>query len=206
MFIKTFVVLLVLSSLLLSLESSLESSLEWNFALNVTLVPPLELLHILSTYTNDPVRIEHDSSSNYHAALMRKIPLSDPPIYRGNPPGNDAVIGLAAYKNFHNGFRRLIGSLRSTLYDGHIILGVHKDISNSELDFLKRMDVTIYIIDIVDCDSSIVKGSENVKGTIRGKCSKGLENLKLEWGTFHHYQYHHHHHHHHRHNHNHHHR
>jgi hypothetical protein len=46
------------------------------------------------------------------------------------------------------------------------------------------MDVTIYIIDIVDCDSSILEDNENIKGAIRGKCSKGLETLKLEFGRY----------------------
>ena len=166
------------------LIQSLSKSFESNFAQNVTLEAPIELLRILSTYMNDPVQTLSDVERNLKDAAMRKIPSFDPPIYRGNPPGKDAVIGLAAFKNFQNGFRRLIGSLRSSLYDGHIILGVHKDISNAEIDFLKRMDVTIYIVEFVECDQKILENVEKVKGTIRGKCSKGLENLKLEWGRY----------------------
>ena len=63
------VYLLVLPSLLTSLES------DSSFALNVSLVPPIELLHALSKYTNDPVRIENDAKTNYHDALMRKLSL-----------------------------------------------------------------------------------------------------------------------------------
>ena len=180
------VTILVLTLLLLPLLlSSLPSVDESNSqAQNVTLIPPIELLHILSTYTNDPVIIQDDVVINMNNAMMRKIPSPDPPLHRASPPGRDAVIGLAAFKSFSNGFRRLIGSLRSTLYDGHILLGVHKEISASEIDFLKRMDVTIYIVDFVDCDKSILEDGEQTKGAIRGKCSKGLETLKLEWGRY----------------------
>ena len=173
--------LLLLPLLLSSLPSVDESNSQ---AQNVTLIPPIELLHILSTYTNDPVIIQDDVVINMNNAKMRKIPSCDPPLHRAFPPGRDAVIGLAAFRSFSNGFRRLIGSLRSTLYDGHILLGVHKEISASEIDFLKRMDVTMYIVDFVDCDKSILEDGEQTKGAIRGKCSRGLETLKLEWGRY----------------------
>jgi hypothetical protein len=37
--------------------------------------------------------------------------------------GNDAVMGLAAYAKNMRAFKRIVGSLRATGYDGHIILG-----------------------------------------------------------------------------------
>ena len=178
------IITIIIVIIYLILIESLTTSPESNFAQNVTLEAPIELLNILSNYMNDPVQILNDVEINLKDASMRKLPLFDPPIHRANPPGKDAVIGLAAFKNFQNGFRRLIGSLRSTLYDGHIILGVHKDISKVEIDFLKRMDVTIYIIEFVECDKKILENNEQVKGIIRGKCSIGLENLKLEWGRY----------------------
>lgn len=178
------IVLLYLSQLPLLL-SSLHDPIELtNFAQNVSLIPPIDLLKILSTYTNDPLRVADDVISNLNDASNRKIPPFEQPLHRAQSPGHDAVIGLAAFPSFLNGFRRLIGSLRSTLYDGHIILGVSKDISKSEIDFLIRMDVTMYIVDIVDCDKSILQDNEQIKGAIRGKCSTGLEKLKLEWGRY----------------------
>ena len=38
-------------------------------------------------------------------------------------------------------------------------------------------------VEFVECSEVISVGGP-VKGAIRGKCSKGLENLKLEWGRF----------------------
>ena len=83
--------ILVLLPLLSSLPSLDES---YSQAQNVTLIPPIELLHILSTYTNDPVVIQDDVVVNMNNAMMRKIPSCDPPLHRASPPGNDAVIGL----------------------------------------------------------------------------------------------------------------
>ena len=99
------------------------------------------------------------------------------------PPGVDAIMGLAAYPRNIRTFRRLVGSLRSTGYDGHIILGVSDRIPMSEENYLIKMDVTMYTVEMVSCDESISVGGE-VKGNIRGKCSRGLERLKLEWGRF----------------------
>ena len=128
-------------------------------------------------------------------------------LHEAHPAGNDAVMGLAAYKGIDliylmqiftyslcissprdisgniRAFKRIVGSLRATGYDGHIILGVSKDISTEEIAYLKENQVTMYIVDFVECDDTISTGGA-VKGAIRGKCSKGLENLKLEWGRF----------------------
>jgi hypothetical protein len=93
-------------------------------------------------------------------------------------------MGLAAYpRNSMGIFVRLVGSLRNTGYDGHIILGVHKDISQGEQDYLQKMDVTQYVVEFAPCDASLATeaGGNNV---VRGHCSKGLEKLKLEWGRF----------------------
>lgn len=92
-------------------------------------------------------------------------------------------MGLAAYPRNIRTFRRLVGSLRSSGYDGHIILGVSDKIPLQEENYLIKMDVTMYTVEMVECDESISVGGP-VRGNIRGKCSRGLERLKLEWGRF----------------------
>jgi hypothetical protein len=90
-------------------------------------------------------------------------------------------MGIAYFKGFLPGFKRFVGSLRYYKYDGHIILGVHPDISSKEFEYLKRMNVTMYSVHASDCDPASL-GREKVKGNIRGRCTKGLETLKMEWG------------------------
>ena len=116
-----------------------------------------------------------------------KAPVEKPNglMHRANPPGSNAIVGLAAYPNNMRTWVRLIGGLRQTGYDGHIIFGVHKDIPDTEQEYLKEMDVTYYSVQMVDCDESVVaiEANGNVPN-IRGKCAKGLERLNLEWGRF----------------------
>ena len=97
--------------------------------------------------------------------------------------GRNAVIGLALYHNFFSGFSRLVGSLRHYGYDGHIILGVNPQLPLEELEFLKRNKVTLYGVEASECDSSALNGRQE-RGMIRGKCSKDIPNLKLEWGRY----------------------
>ena len=137
-------------------------------------------------YTNEPVNDETDESQ----AKLRKL-LSEPvpqPVglrHRASPPGRDAILGLAAYPKNMGTFTRLVGSLRNTGYDGHIIFGVHIDIPQEEEDYLKQMDVTYYMVEFVDCDPSILVGGANTgRDAVRRKCGKGYERLTLEWGRF----------------------
>ncbi len=81
----------------------------------------------------------------------------------------------------------MVGSIRASGYDGHIILGVHTEMPQKERDYLIAMDVTMYQVEFVDCDESVLKKDESGRsggGAIRGKCSRGLETLTLEWGRF----------------------
>ncbi len=137
-------------------------------------------------YTNKPfvgLSTTTQVQSRLEKAMQRPINTPYGLRHQANPPGADAVMGLAAYPRNMKTFRRLVGSLRHTGYDGHIILGVHSKIPLNEENFLIKMDVTMYNVEMVVCDESISTGG-NVKGNIRGKCSTGLENLKLEWGRF----------------------
>jgi hypothetical protein len=139
-------------------------------------------------YVNLPVFPRGVTRKAIDAAVQQamKLPV-DPPLgllHQGTPSGNDVIMGLAAYPNNSLGiFRKLVGSLRNTGYDGHIILGVHKDISQQEQDYLKQMDVTQYVVEFAACDASLGPKDDG-NYVVRGHCSKGLEKLKLEWGRF----------------------
>jgi hypothetical protein len=103
------------------------------------------------------------------------------------PPGHDAILGLASYPNgFATGWRRLVGSLRQTGYAGHVIMGVHPDIPPEERDYLDRMGVTYYAIEVSNCTPAILDGISDAggKNAVRAKCSTGLEDMKLEWGRY----------------------
>ena len=135
-------------------------------------------------YSNHPP-VPFDNIVQKSAEEASKRTVSQPYGLRhmAFPSGQDAVMGLAVYYNNLRLFRRVVGSLRFTGYDGHIILGVSPKLTLKEEEYLKRMNVTYYTVYIVDCDLSISVG-RNVSGLVRGKCSKGLERLKLEWGRF----------------------
>jgi len=132
-------------------------------------------------YINKPLYSADPGSVNKAMELAIDKPYGL--LHTGHPPGKDAVMGLAAYPRNLRAFRRLVGSLRATGYDGHIILGVSAKIPMIEENYLIKMDVTMYKVDIINCDESISTGGP-VKGNIRGKCARGLEKLKLEWGRY----------------------
>jgi len=138
------------------------------------------------SYTNMPVNDEtEESRTKLHQLISESVP---PPVglrHRASPPGHDAILGLAAYPRNMGTWKRLVGSLRNTGYDGHIIFGVHSEIPQAEEVYLKEMDVTYYEVEFVDCDESILVGRANAgKDPVRTKCAKGYERLTLEWGRF----------------------
>jgi hypothetical protein len=101
-----------------------------------------------------------------------------------DPPGNNAIVGLASYPKFMDGWRKLVGSLRMNGYDGHIIVGVNKDIPEDEREYLDKMGVTYYAVQTANCSSSILNEDEDTSNKVRSVCSHGLEDLKLEWGRY----------------------
>ncbi|KAL7546713.1 hypothetical protein ACHAWF_010040 [Thalassiosira exigua] len=100
------------------------------------------------------------------------------------PPGPNAILGLASYPEFMDGWRKLVGSLRINGYDGHIIMGVNPAIPTDERDYLDRMGVTYYAVEASNCLAAILDGSSDTDNTVRAKCSRGMEDLKLEWGRY----------------------
>ena len=101
------------------------------------------------------------------------------------PPSSNAIVGLASYPKFMNGWRKLVGSLRTNGYEGHIILGVNPNIPQDERNYLDKMGVTYYAIELANCTSTILEGiTSTTNNEVRAKCSVGLETLKLEWGRY----------------------
>ena len=114
-------------------------------------------------------------------AIARKVDKPLGLMHEGIPPGRDAVMGLASYKGGGDIFRTLVGSLRTSGFDGHIILGVHPSISDDDQAYLAKMDVTFYAIEMVPCDKSISDGGTD---GVRNSCSRGIEHLTIEKSRF----------------------
>ena len=133
---------------------------------------------------NQPAKPETDR----HVRELMSEPVPDPAevlLHKApTPPGPNAIVGLASYKEFMRGWRKLVGSLRINGYDGHIILGVNKDMPQRERIYLDAMGVTYYAIETANCSASILDGTSSTTNSVRGTCSRGLEDLKLEWGRY----------------------
>ena len=164
-------------------------------AANGTFTPQSFLGRDWRGYVNVPLVSANGEDAGEESAVERaSSALVDPPaetlLHRGKQRGRgkDVVMGLACYPgDFMFGFRILIGSLRYTGYGGHIILGVHPNISREERAYLNRMDVTYYAVELAVCDPRIfVEGEESGEKSegVRGWCTRGLETLRMEWGRY----------------------
>lgn len=148
---------------------------------------PVNLLANFSFQTEMKILIIH-----FVLLLLLHIPgfrfsLVPTPLHKSTATGENTVLGLASYpKNSLKLFKRLIGSLRNSNFQGHVILGVHPTISELEVEYLKRNQVTMYVVEAVSCEEKSIPRttSKRKSPTIRSKCAKGLETLKLEWGRY----------------------
>lgn len=78
-------------------------------------------------------------------SIARKVDEPHGLMHQGTPPGHDAVMGLATYpEDDVEVFRKLVGSLRTAGFDGHIILGVTPSISDRVKSYLIKMDFLWY--------------------------------------------------------------
>jgi len=146
----------------------------------------IQLKQIPDNYSNvPPFQLSNEEQKQMEQLLNEPVGEPNGLLHKANPPGSNVVMGLAAYPKNMGCWKRLVGSLRNSGYDGHIIFGVHKEIPQDEQDYLKEMDVTSYIVDFVDCDSSVLGGeAKGGSAAVRGKCAKGIEKLNLEWGRY----------------------
>lgn len=146
-------------------------------------------------YRNDPLEYIPASKARFAKAMQLEAAAATDLLYEAplsHLGSTNAVVGLASYPYFFSGFQRLVGSLRASNYSGHIILGVSDMISTAEFEYLKSMHVTLYTVTIADCDEAVFgttatkkSGGKSVAGQLmRGKCTRGLEHLKVEMGRF----------------------
>ena len=78
------------------------------------------------------------------------------------PPSSNAILGLSSYPTFKDGWLKLVGSLRTNGYEGHIIVGVHPEIPQDERDYLDKMGGELFIF------SSVVRFM--FSNSIQSKC------------------------------------
>lgn len=124
-----------------------------------------------------------DIQSRVKRAIARKVEEPFGLMHQGHPPGHDVVMGLASWpSSAMNVFTTLVGSLRYSGFDGHIILGVHPNISQDEQSYLAKMDVTFYAVHVVPCAAAI--SGDSGDNAVRSNCAKGTEYLTLEKGRF----------------------
>ena len=134
-------------------------------------------------YSNvPPFPITDEDTGRIDRATKALVGSPNGLMHKANPPGSNAIAGLAAYPENMKTWVRVVGGLRQAGYEGHIIFGVHKDIPDAEQEYLKEMDVTYYSVNIVPCHKSVLAGA--TKNAVRGKCAQGLEKLNLEWARY----------------------
>jgi len=154
---------------------------------NVVFTPDNVLNGELDRYVSFPVFDDNVTYENIQErvqkSIARKVDLPFGLMHQGMPPGKDAVMGLATYGDDDvEVFRKLVGSLRTSGFDGHIILGVTPSIKDNVKSYLIKMDVTFYGIEKVTCDKSITDGKDGTN--VRNTCAKGTDNLTIEKGRF----------------------
>jgi hypothetical protein len=132
-------------------------------------------------YINRPIHCPK-CNKQVEEAVKREIPK---PIGLDNEAqnrGNDVVVSFVTVTfMYKKHFGRLIESLRYSGYDGHIILGVHQDIPEASMTYLKENNVTVYKAESGPCQ----KPTSNVKLPKKQlKCYKSLETFPVEWGRY----------------------
>ena len=90
--------------------------------------------------------------------------------------GLAAGYGLGVYKSF-------VGSLRSTGYDGNIILGIAPNPSSDVVSYLEKQNVTTYQVEKGNCT---YKGYPQVNGRPSEDqvCSVNYPDYKIQWSRF----------------------
>ena len=95
----------------------------------------------IENYINLPTMFNPDRD-NIVNELMEQ-PVQEPTetlLHKApTPPSGNVILGLASYPTFKNGWLKLVGSLRTNGYEGHIIVGVHPEIPQDEREYLDKM-------------------------------------------------------------------
>jgi len=93
------------------------------------------------------------------------------------------VIALAAGYGL-GVYHQLVGSLRKTGYEGHIILGVAPNLPADITDYFKRMDVIWKEVPITTDCTYAGKPMQNGQPAKELKCPEAYPDYKMSWGRF----------------------
>ena len=100
-------------------------------------------------------------------------------------PAKSAVLGLAAGYGLQS-YQDFVGSLRSTGYPGHILLGLATNAPSDVLDYLRQQNVTIHFVEMAD--SCTYNGTMGFEGkpmdTKDWHCPKAYPDYKITWARF----------------------
>lgn len=95
----------------------------------------------VENYINLPLKYNPDRDKFVHELMEQPVPEpAETLLHKApTPPSGNAILGLASYPTFKNGWLKLVGSLRTNGYEGHIIVGVHPEIPQDEREYLDKM-------------------------------------------------------------------
>lgn len=118
------------------------------------------------------------------------VDLADPELYRAAVDEYDSstatVMGMATGYDL-DVYKRFVGSLRKTGFDGHIILGVAPNVSPQILKYFEYRNVTPKIMQYVNCSFiDYSKPQEETSGHERERqtCAYPYPNIKIRWSRF----------------------
>ena len=95
----------------------------------------------IENYINLPTMYNPDRDKIVHELMEQPVPEPTETLLHKapTPPSGNVILGLASYPTFKNGWFKLVGSLRTNGYDGHIIVGVHPEMPQDEREYLDKM-------------------------------------------------------------------
>jgi hypothetical protein len=183
-----------------SLSSTL-SSVKWlGWAIAITSMYGFFSSYFISRkYMNKPVEVTHLDvftnalhSSHHHTARRTStdtgIDLIDTSLYTATEnyvPGDSStttVIALATGYDLDT-YQQFVGGLRKTGFKGKIIIGLHPDVSDEILQYMKFRDVTVKILQWTSCTYS--KSEKEKKDIFKETtCAVPYPDIKIRWSRF----------------------
>jgi len=137
-------------------------------------------------------RNDKASSSKYDVGYLKVSPSKITEVGSGKKASNEgwdsskcAVTGIGVGYGLGE-YKPFVGSLRSTGYKGHIILGIAEDAPSNVIDYLTNQNVTIKKLKILPPNECT---HYNITTANRGiyynsKCFEDYPDYKITWGRF----------------------
>jgi len=144
---------------------------------------------VANDYVVIPSSTKEAKSNNYNSPPAAAASSSAPAAWQSK---NSAVLAVASGLGIGD-YQRFVGSLRATGYTGHILLGISIHASSEILDYLKKNDVTTYVIEPADqCTHHGSIGSDgkplDTNNSHEWHCPKNYPDYKITWARFFMYQ------------------